>query len=525
MSHKIIIPNAHPHHQRLSDMINTFAGKHDIVRLFCSFQQSSGKHLIIIHLNEHIISREDLQTKWIRKAFEQCDTHIILFGEVDPIYHIRLGTLFINRYCNASSFVYKKEGHKSSYPDISEQLKKFKGYKEDYYHTHDLLSTEIRKAKSGSSLTMEYHLYISLFEHHLHHLEFLCIGRSFSDDTLQERLLRLEDFLPEIKGLMLKKTETTYFITEALNSAQKADDHEDYIYVKDEFGDAITNTEQKFYYLVDRIFRETKKAVKKPEPAPKILIENREVSPYEPVIKILTKHFNIEEIFLFNQQEVYSANQKTTVLYLLLISNKISNQDHFDMMQMVSQQTEGRFNIIPIAHSKAWIQEYLWEYQMFFQKVMIPEKSIFISGVPSIIHWHKEPSNYDTDEGIYYRLCSELFENYKILRSQEELKSNEGMGLMLSGFFYRACLIFLYVALRYRPNQINIRILWKLCEHADHKVKNLDYLIQKLPFDFFEFLNPSKNLYRNFCYLDEEHLSILDELAQGFFDLVDKQFD
>ena len=156
---------------------------------------------------------------------------------------------------------------------------------------------------------------------------------------------------------------------------------------------------------------------------------------------------------------------------------------------------------------------------------MIPEKSIFISDVPSIIHWHKEPSNYDTDEGIYYRLCSELLENYKILRSQEELKSNEGMGLMLSGFFYRACVIFLYVALRYRPNQINIRILWKLCEYADHKVKNLDYLIQKLPFDFFEFLNPSKNLYRNFCYLDEEHLSILDELAQGFLDLVDKQFE
>jgi len=62
-------------------------------------------------------------------------------------------------------------------------------------------------------------------------------------------------------------------------------------------------------------------------------------------------------------------------------------------------------------------------------------------------------------------------------------------------------------------------------EHVDPKVKNLDYLIQKLPFDFFEFLNPSKNLYRNFIYLREEHLSILDELAQGFLDLVDKQFD
>ncbi|SHN08691.1 hypothetical protein SAMN05444360_1471 [Chryseobacterium carnipullorum] len=134
-------------------------------------------------------------------------------------------------------------------------------------------------------------------------------------------------------------------------------------------------------------------------------------------------------------------------------------------------------------------------------------------------------TNGDTDEGIYYRLCSELQKNYKLLRSQEDQTANEGLGLMLSGFFYRACVIFIYVALRYHPNQINIRILWKLCEHIDPKVKNLDYLIQKLPFDFFEFLNPSKNLYRNFCYLEEEHLSILDELAQGFLDLVDEQFD
>ncbi|MDQ0478291.1 hypothetical protein [Chryseobacterium sp. MDT2-18] len=234
--------------------------------------------------------------------------------------------------------------------------------------------------------------------------------------------------------------------------------------------------------------------------------------------------FAQQEIFLFNEQEVYSADQKTTVLYLLLISDKISNQDLFEMMQMVLQQTEGRFNIVPIAHSKASIQEKLFLNQDFFKKVIIPENSIFRADVPTIIHWITIDANGDTDEGIYYRLCSELYKKYKLLRSQED-QTNEGIGLMLSGFFYRACVIFIYVALRYHPNQINIRILWKLCEHAEPKVKNLDYLIQKLPFDFFEFINPSKNLYRNFCYLQEEHLIVLDEMAQGFLDLVDKQFE
>ena len=61
------------------------------------------------------------------------------------------------------------------------------------------------------------------------------------------------------------------------------------------------------------------------------------------------------------------------------------------------------------------------------------------------------------------------------------------------------------------------------CPHIPKPI--LDYLIQKLPFDFFEFINPHKNLYWNFCHLGEKHFPILDELAQGFLDLVDKQFD
>mgnify|MGYP003598960018 CR=1 FL=1 len=522
MSHKIIIPRTHPHHQRLTDMINSFAGKYNVLRAFMSYSKTSQKHLIFIHINDRNVPEEVLKSRWIRKALEQCDAHILIMGEQNIRVHVRFGSLYINRHCNASTLIYKKEDYEFTYPELPEQLKKFKQFREDYYNAHDLLSTEIRKAKNSSSLTMEYHIYLSLLQHHVHYLEILCIGEYFSNGSLSERLIRLEDFLPEIKTLMLKKTETTYFIIEALNSAQKADDHEDYMHIKDEFGDAITDTEQKFYYLVDRIFRETKKAVKKPKQ--KTLIEPKEISPYEPVIKILTKHFNIEEIFIFNQQEVYSADQKTTVLYLLIISNKISNQDHFEMMQVVSQQTEGRFNIVPIAHQKAWIQERLFVHQDFFKKVMVPENSIFRADVPTIMHWVTIDANGETDEGIYYRLCSELHKNYKLLRSQED-QTNEGLGLMLSGFFYRACVIFIYVALRYHPNQINIRILWKLCEHIDPKVKNLDYLIQKLPFDFFEFLNPSKNLFRNFYLLQEEQLAVLDELAQGFLDLVDKQFD
>ena len=524
MSHKIIIPNTHPHHQRLTDVINSFAGKKNVLRVFLSYSKNSQKHLLIIHITDMHVPAEVQKSKWITKAMEQYDTHILIMGEQNVRVHLRFGSLYINWHCNASTFIYKKEDHEFTYHELPEQLKKFKQFKEEYYHTHDLFDTEIRKAKNNNSLSLAYHLYLPIFEHHIHYLEILFIGDYFSRGSISERIMRLEQFLPEVKAMMLKKTENTYFLIEALSSAKKADEHEDYMYVKDEFEDAIIQTERKFYNLVQDVFHEIKKEVKKPKNKP-ILIENKTISHYEPVIKILTKHFRIEEIFLFNEQEVYSADQKTTVLYLLLISNKISNQNLFEMMQMVAQQTEARFNIVPIAHSKASIQEKLFLNQDFYKKVIIPENSIFRADVPAIMHWIAIDANGDTDEGIYYRLCSELHDNYKLLRSQEDQTSNEGVGLMLSGFFYRACVIFIYVTLRYHPNQINIRILWKLCEYVDPNVKNLDYLIQKLPFDFFEFLNPSKNLYRNFHFLNQQHLNILDELAQGFLDLVDKQFD
>ncbi|WPO82305.1 hypothetical protein SD427_16305 [Chryseobacterium sp. JJR-5R] len=366
---------------------------------------------------------------------------------------------------------------------------------------------------------MAYHLYASLFEYYLFHLELLCLGRHFLKETLNERFLRLEGFLPEIRTLMLKKTRTDYFIIDALLSAKEADAQEEGLRLKAEFKEAIAGTAQQLHHLVKRTFREMKKAVKHPEPPLKVMIENKEAFPYQPVIDLLTRHFRIEEIYLFHQEEVYAVGHKTRVLYLLLISNTIGNGHLFNMMQMTQQQTEGRFTIVPVAHSKSWIQEHLWESQAFFRKVMAPENAVYTADFPSVIHWHPETNLY-TDIEIYCQHCTALYEQYKVLRSRTGSDSHEGLGLMLSGFFYRACAVFIYMRLRYRPNEIDIRILWKLCEYADPKVKDLGYLIGKLPFDFFEFLNPSKNLYKNAFYLDEQTLCVFDELIKDFLILL-----
>ncbi len=443
--------------------------------------------------------------------------------ELNVELSLKQGSLFMDRHCNASTLIYEKEEHQFTYPELSKQFKRFRQFREDYYRTRSLLEDEIDRAKENDALSMIYHLYLSLFEHYIYHLEILCLGDYFAKGSLSERILRLEDFIPELKALMLKKTENSYFIIDALNSAKEADKEQEPSYLKEEFKDAIFQTEERLQNLVWETFAEAKREVKRSEQK-LVLIENKAVSPYEPVITILTKRFRIKEIFLFHQEEDYSENKKTTVLYLLLIASKINNDSLFNIMQMVSKQTEGRFNVVPIAHSGAWIQEHLWVYQVFFQKVMTPKNLIFRTDFPTVIHWHRKQLNSDTC-AVLYRDCKELYDKYKLLRSQEMIQSDEGLGMILTMLFYRICVIFPYATLDYRPNDINIRILWKLCEYAEPKIKDFGYLIKKLPFDFFEFNNPHKNLYKNFYHLQEEYLVILDELLQSFLDLVDKQFE
>lgn len=423
MPHKIIIPRIHPHHQRLSDMINSFASKHEVICVFFSYSSNAQKHCIIIHIASSQVPEEFLKSKWINKAREQYGSCIIILGSVDVNRHLRLGSLFINRHCNASTFIYKKDDHEFSYPERSKQLKKHKRLKEAYYRTHDLLSTEIGGAKNNSALNMAYHLYIRLFEHHLFHLEFLCLGRYFCNAPLNERFLRLEKHLPDIKQWMLKKTGASYFAIEALYSAKTADEEQDPMLLKNEFEEAITWIEQQLYLLVQGVFKEAKMEVMAIDTTTvSSLTDSKAISPYEAVTSILTKHSCIDEIFLYHQEEVYSAEQKTIVLYLLIISEHISNQNLLEMMHIVSQKTEKRFSIVPIAHSKVWIQEHLWEYQAFFKKIMIAQHSIYRSEGSTVIHWHAEPSKRHIDIELYVRFCIELYHNYQLLRVHEEQK-------------------------------------------------------------------------------------------------------
>lgn len=517
MSHTITLPQSYPHHIPMADTINSFAVKHKIMNLYLSDMPSSGCYLLLIYLDLSVISDTLLQSKWIRKAFHKYNTHVILLAKSDITRHFTMGTLFLYKFGSGANLVFQCTDHSVSYPELAQQLKKFKTFKNNYFHTHQLLYAEIQKALSSDALTRAYHLYSSLFEHHLLYLELFYMGRFTPNKPLEERFLILEQFLPQFSHWMLKKSTNSYYITRALQSAQTADEQQEDLLLQSEFSTAISKLEQQLYNLVQSSFSDIKKAVKKTFAPVKPLIPEPQKSPYLPVIQILTQRFNIQEIFLFHQQNGDSDEQK--ILYLLLISNSISNQDLSRMVQIISDQTNSRYLIVPIAHSLSWIQEHLFEYQTFFQKIMIPENSIYVASHPSLIHWHVPYTDKHPDLDYYVRHCFKLYNNYTLFRDAFT-SSTLGLEFVAAPLLYRACTTLLYATLSYRPNHIHFSLLWKLCEYAEPKLKQLNYLNSKLSFDFFTFGNFAKHKSIKRPLLNSSDITVLNEIILYILDLL-----
>jgi len=494
MKEKIILPSIHPHHRKLSHLLNSLAGKVPVRHVFLSHSQTSEKYLLIIHLGCSRMPDGLLSDKQIRKTCSRYGTHIILLAETDLKKHLKRGSLFLQRHCNASTLVFNSGRRELPVEDISRSLKKFRLIRQKYGFTCRLMGNEIRKAENSSSFIAAYHLYTSLFAHHLFHLEFLCLGRDFHQDTLDQRLLRLKPFFPEIRSFLLKKTGNTYFIIEALLSAGKAETDKEYSHLRSEFREAIAIAEKELHNLLRKTFYDIKAAVKHPDILPKIPVKKKTVSPYESVISILTRRFPVEEIFLFHREEFVSEGRTTTELYLLLIGKNINKKNLDVMRKTVSRKTGGKYSIVPIAHSARWIQENLWESQPFFRKIMQPENAIYTANFPSVIHWSIQETDLCTDEEPFYRQFIRLYEHYKTLRSQKEpLLFPEAMESILERVFHRAFLLIIYNKLHYRPEEkTGLRILWKLCTFAEPEMKVLHAMTRKLPFDFFDFLTKTK---------------------------------
>ncbi len=144
--------------------------------------------------------------KWIRNSREKSNAlfHIISQGKMD--FEYCTGNPFGVCYCRKSAIVYQNPDAKEC-PDADWRSfkKKFKRYRENYYHDRDILLSKANRFQHLGSLTGMFLSYLNIYEYNIRFLEILYIGHAFDSIDLHDRIKQLAHFVPHIEGVFVKK--------------------------------------------------------------------------------------------------------------------------------------------------------------------------------------------------------------------------------------------------------------------------------------------------------------------------------
>ena len=454
--------------------------------------------------------------KWIRNSRDKNNVlfHVIFQGKMD--FEYRTGNPFMACYCRRSAIIYQKPEEKACpEADWRSFKKKFKKYRESYYHDRDILASEANRFQHLGSLTGMYLSYLNIYEYTIRFLEILCIGHSFDSMDLHQRIKQLAHFVPCIEGVFVKKNGNEYYLVAELEEAKEVAKGGDEIRLNDSLYESIAEAELKLHKLISTRFSELKRQIKSNAQVQTNVIEpepssvDKELSQ---IIEQILKIHPVEEIYLFRQTQSYH----TTTYFLLLIGERLGTETLSRIQQSVSAKSENKLTVVLLGHRRFWIQSNLFYQQAFFKKIMVPENLKFQStqNHPSI-HWEEPYISEYPDLDYYYNSTINLSAQYFVLRNHSEKGNTEGMFDLFSKSVLRIFRTFVFSKLSYLPNYLPAFILWKLCVFAEPELEKLEYLFEKLSGkDFFKEINSHLLFHHDLSRLTEKKLLIMDEILR-----------
>lgn len=471
-------------------------------------------HLILISGSTKNVAVIETR-KWLRNAFRKYQVLLHVLGSTPLRYGYKNGHPFIAAYCTAAAKVYQNDNYKFSPSTTWRDFKKrYKKFERDYFYEHDVLRTLNQEFYRLEARTSVFLTYISLYEYHLTYLEKLYIGESTLFKSLTQRIKFLSQYLPSIEGLFVKQNGETYYLIATMERARQAAEEGDEIYINWEMYHAIKEVEEQLYTMVSDRFLALKKRIKCNKPSTGTPIAVAEKSPMDKqlfeVVGQINKIKQPEEIYLFHQTEIAG----TTHYYLLLIGQGIGTAMLNNMQQAVEVKFKGICQVIPIAHSRLWIQKNLFFHQDFFKKIMTPENRVFkCPNKIFTLHWEEPYTAHYGDLDYMYRATENLVLQYFVLREHAAADNAEGLKSMFSTALLRAFRTFIYAKLSYRPNHLSARNLWMLCVYAEPNLRNIEYLFEKLHGDaFFKTIDYNSKFHHGLDRIPTEKAVIMDEI-------------
>ncbi len=480
-----------------------------------AIKTSEPAHITIITSEPGQVERIESR-KWIRNGRNESNAlfHVIFHGKMN--FEYRTGNPFMASYCRRSAIIYQNPKAKECpETDWASFKKRFKRYKESYYHDRDILLSEANRFQKLGSLTGMFLSYLNIYEYIIRFLEILCIGHAFDSTDLHERIKQLAHFVPRIDGVFIKKSGKEYYLVSELEKAKEVAEKGDEVELNESLYESIVEAEVKLHKMVSDRFLTLKKQlksdalIKKSTDDSDSTTEDKELSS---IISKVVEFHEVEEIYLFHQAQ----NHYTTIYFLLLIGKGLGTEILNQIRQSVKAKSEGKLEVVLIGHTRIWVQTNLFYHQAFFKKVMVPENLRFQSNKNHpFIHWENPYTPEYPDLDHYYLSSIKLAVQYFVLRNNAENENYEGLGELFARAVLRILRTFIYSKLSYFPHYLPAFNLWKLCVYAEPKLEKMEFLFEKCSGEnFFTELGNYNRFYHGLSLLTTNKLSIMDEILR-----------
>ena len=249
----------------LEDAIKKLNQDYIVIQIFYNKSIHSQDSHLIIHL-EHKTDIGKLKQKlWIKNAYAEHKVHVHLFYNTQLLHKFESGHPFVEFYCKPPALIYQNE-HYGNHLLIERNWKKFnkkfKNYKERFYHDCNLLLSQTREFINDGSLVSVFLSYEKVIRYDLEFLENLYTGSSSDSKNLNERIYHLIRYAPEIQKYFVKQNGKEYYLFSLFDKARRSAREDEPVY-DNEFFDAIGIAEEGLCSMIEQRLDQLKKTDQK----------------------------------------------------------------------------------------------------------------------------------------------------------------------------------------------------------------------------------------------------------------------
>jgi hypothetical protein len=505
----------------LENILRELADKYNIVQMFFTREQSSGFSKLIVSIESSIDAQKYQQSKWVRKVKERLHIDVLFIFPSKIRHHYSLGDPFKAFYCRESAVIYQNnEFADSAFKTVEWQKfkKRFNEFENNCHHDHQLHKWQIKNLVSEGSSNSVFTSYSRLIEYDLQWLEELYAGNKSDSSDLNERINNLIQYLPVIQKYFVKTSKGGHYLIDLFEQAKEASSEEEAIY-RNEMFQAVENAEESLYSLIGDRFNELKKLIKKGYAQTQEVLCDAEPKDQvlETAVRTVLDSVNAEQIYLYNQ----AVNHSKTTYYLLIISEGLGNEKLKSIINTIKSRTDNNSSFVLISHSRHWIQNNLYEYQNFFEKIIKEDFLIYSSSVhhPDF-HWESPHRPYHGDIDFFYKWTEQSYRQFSMIASNADANYC-GLTTIFSLFFMSFCRTYIFAKMYYMPNYLPSQTLWELCIYADSDMIKYNYLMEQFWAGFFPFLDRNRAVFNWSSRLTAEEIDQMRIIAEKLMNELD----